>query len=542
MNDRASELLRTIPGLIEEDLPSIPTFTHSVFGQRIALLDENEEWTEEIRFEHIGYTTRRLPWGERFNENGYLEWLFRLWMIERIETSVDVHPIMELIGIIAKVRAYELEAEHVASELLSHLSALVPALAEAGREAALLGIRSLLAWAFEAGLPGFDDQFAEFLSLTGRSRYSWVGPIVALRDPNQGPYTASEMRALNHAITNSMSLSARHRALCLVARDWGLRPIQLALLRTEDFGEDPVGPFVMVPSVKGSVRSKLRRATGNMVRRHIADDTANAILCQIDAATEGCAPLVRRIERLMLMYGRSDPPPTPLFPCGSRHDERLERYCADSAIYEYAFHSDSVSISREFRRLTDVLAIPCERHDPRNSATRNLQISAYRLRRTKGTTLVLAGHTADEVAEALDHISTDTVSHYFKYSQDLHRFINETAASSHEIANAVDGWEGKLVQLSMQQGSASVARVGSLGLCTRGSPCPYHPTVTCYACQSFRPDINADHEASLKSIEAIKLQLNDSSTGPLKTQLEAEVNGALAIVGLVLKMRNEGGE
>lgn len=526
------------------DLQVVPETTRSVFGQKIRLIDSKGAWAEEIRLEHVGYTQKRISWGTAFSECDYLEWILRLWIVDRIETSTDTRPIKELTNALRDFHPLSVDADNFAIELFEFFIELMPTLIARKREACCAGVRSFFRWAVDIGLPGFDEQDADALQAMGPSRYTAVSPLVALRDPSQGPYTASEIRTLNHAVAASTKISGRQRALFLLCRDWGVRPVQIALLRPADIGEDEVGPYLMVPSVKGIRRSRLRRAPVNMVRRHIADDTAEALANQARSAPDQCSKVLDRLEPIMKRFGLNEPPPMALFPCRDRQELRLERFCSDQAIYEFTLHADSTVLSNEVKELGDTLAIPTTRSDARRQVEEAMYLSCYRLRRTKGTSLVLAGHTADEVAEALDHNRVETISHYFRYSKDLHRFINETAANSVEIMNAVQDWQGRLRPVSPMVEKANFLRVGSLGLCTLGKPCPHHPTVTCYACRSFHPDIDADHEAALRSIRQYKDQLSSEATGPLRGQLEGEVNGALSLINAIkeIKQRVGGGD
>lgn len=531
-NDAAADLRLRAMAFSDQELDEIPLATTSVYGQSVRIIDRNGKWPPYLRFEHIGSGEKRIPWGQKICNNPYLEWLFRLWVVDRIETTAEVRSVLELADIFAAVDTKSESAEAIALDLLDHFSDIMPQLVSGQKEASVTGVRSFYSWATEADIAGFDEQSEEMLRAISPSRFSWVSPIVALRDPNVGPYTAAEMSVLNQAVRENPRVSIRQRAMFLLARDWGLRPVQISLLRIEDLGGNELGPYVMVPSVKGVKRSKLRRAKSNMVCRHIADDTAAAVRLQVEAAPKQCAELMQKIQRLMEDGESKSLPPVPMFPARDRQDQRLKRYCDSPAIFSYAMHTDATTISTEFRRLTSVLAIPMSRMDARDAQPRRLMVGAYRLRRTKGTSLVLAGHLADEVAEALDHSNTESVGHYFKYSRDVHRFINDTAARSSEIVAAAQSWEGRLSG-NGEAPSTGATAVGSLGLCVRESACPYHPTVSCYACRSFRPDIGANHSAALESIKQHKALLEQSATGALKDQLQIEVAGAMALIQML---------
>ncbi|HDS1602841.1 MULTISPECIES: hypothetical protein [Stenotrophomonas] len=518
------------------DFDPLPDSVTTIYGESVELCNERGEWLDIIRFEHVGYARKMIAWRRPFHPNVYLDWIIRLWLIDRLETSTDIRPVKAVAAIVSTLAPQEQSAEAIHDSLSAEFERVIPSLINKKHEMALAGIRFFYRWAVDAGLPGFDEETADLLQWGYAKRFLVMNPLMALRDPVRGPYTSLEMSVLNEAIRNSKVISVRQRALFLLCRDWGLRPVQLALLRLEDIGDDDLGPFVMVPSVKGTRRSRLRRSPGNMLKRHIADDTANAIQKQAACAAEQCASFQKHLTQMRLGGKKKMALPIPLFPCIDRGDERLARFFRSPAISEYALHEDSIHLSKEIVKLTNALSIPQSRFDPRQCAGELMLVSAYRLRRTMATSLVLAGHSQEEVAQALDHASASTVRYYFRYSRDFHEFINATAEGSAEIQSAVRSWEGRL---SSDVTSGDSLKIGSLGLCTLGKPCPYHPTVSCYSCHSFRPSAQADHEAALQSIAALQLKLRQSCTGPFNDQLSAEVAGAISLIGYIRQQKTE---
>lgn len=163
---------------------------------------------------------------------------------------------------------------------------------------------------------------------------------------------------------------------------------------------------------------------------------------------------------------------------------------------------------------------------------RLLKIGCYRFRYTLGTRMVLEGKTPEELAIALDHGSTDSVQHYFRYNRDLIDFIDDTFDSSIVLENAVMRWKGFLIDENDSSVGGKLIRtssIASLGKCLKQTSCEFHPTVSCYGCGKFRPFKNADHQAQLKVIEAEREFVQQHSSGPVKHQLNEALQGAIEI-------------
>lgn len=509
---------------------------YSVFGQRVPLIDDAGNWQEHISIEHIGYTYYKLKWGERFHNNLYVEWICRSWMIDRIAESIDLRPNIKILSIIADLDISENNPESIERDIYEWVCNLLANCRREEREHIYIGARLLYKWSFENELPGFSEESMDEITWRGEIRHS-SSNLVRFYDIQSGPYTAEELGILDKSIAWSSKVSIRQRAQFLVCRDWGLRPIQIALLRPEDLGEDDLGPYLNVPSVKGIRRSRLRRAPGNFVKRYISDDTDMALKKQISFSEMQCEKAKDRLSSLMKRFGIEHLPPIGLFPTNDRTEARLEQFCKDLNIFDYALHAQSHSITREIAELTNILSIPMRRADQRMDQPKIMSVTAYRLRRTKGISLVLSGHSREEVAEALDHVRVDSVAQYFQYSQDVHDFIDKGAANNPSIAEAVSIWDGRFAEDDpVEDGDRPI---GSLGKCKRTTICPDQPAVTCYACHSFRPSINADHESALKSIEIFEEQVLNLSTSGLRGKLEREISGAKALIKVIYmrKMR-----
>jgi integrase len=333
-----------------------------------------------------------------------------------------------------------------------------------GKKEVAIAMRVMYRWGLEENLPGFNEhsdlELAQIKVNSPDNRY-----LVTMRDTTLGPLTRAQLSLAENQLISKETVTTDQRALFLLGRDWGLRPIQMALMRTSDFGNDQGGPFIMVPSVKGIRRSKLRRHPSNLLKRYIADDTAEALQAQCRAAESLVKEAIPRIRTLCQAHGiKEHTLPTPLFPSPNRTPARLLRYLQSPKLVQYTLHVDSHRISHTIKSLTWTLGV---RNPHSSSIDENgyMQITAYRLRRTKGTSMVLSGATPEEVAEALDHQNISSIAHYFRYNLELQDFINRVHIASPEIRAAVEMWDGRF--LEEVDDDSTYRPISNLGKCSR---------------------------------------------------------------------------
>lgn len=520
------ELINKIEGLLGEELEEFPNTIRSVFGQEIQIINNNH-WAHTLIYEHIGYGTINIPWQSAFHSNPFLEWFFRCWMLDRIRSYVDLYPVTLASELFSSLRTSETDPEKLEPIIFNFIFTTCTEAALLGKKEETIALRVMYRWGLEEELPGFSEhsdlELAQLKVNHPDGRY-----LVTMRDANHGPFTRAQLTLIENQLMSNETITAAQRTLFLLGRDWGLRPIQLALMQTTDFSRDKGGPFIMVPSVKGVRKSKMRRHPTNMVKRYVADDTAEALQAQCEEAERQVREAAPRIRELCQTNGLGAYAlPTPLFPGPNRTAARLLRYLQNPKLVQYTLHIDSNSISQKIRELTWILGV----RNPHSTSKEDdgyMQITAYRLRRTKGTSMVLSGSTPEEVAEALDHQSIHSIAHYFRYNLELQDFINRVHLASPEIRAAVEMWGGRF--LEGVEEDTTYRPISNLGKCSRSTPCPYHPTVTCYACSNFMPSRHANHLAALEGIKNFQSMLAKSSTGPIAQQVEAAVYGAKAIL------------
>ena len=295
------------------------------------------------------------------------------------------------------------------------------------------GLSAYVDYCLDSDVRGFDDVTWVHIHRFRRPKRHQTD--LTMFDADGGPLTPAELASIDDALRTSDTLTPPDRAAVLLCRDWGLRPIQIALLPTWDLGEDEGGPFVLVPSVKGRVRSRMRRHLANRLKRYIADDTALAIQetldwyrPEVDASFAAFKNLLSNPEDVHAIEH-------PIFPI-FRSESRLTQYLQDESLRPYALMTESHRVSARIREVGQKIAIPS------GEGGDLLELSASRFRYTKGVTLALQGFSAEYIAEALDHRSTPTVRHYCRYSMQLAAYINSVAKRSPEIGQrAIDGKE-----------------------------------------------------------------------------------------------------
>lgn len=523
-NNSSLTLINQVSIRIDRELEPFAEEIITPQGQIIPTTDEYGDWCNKLTIENLGYTGFNVLWGSRFHEDDYVEWIIRSWIADKLETNLTPKSILSIVQFLPKLIITSIAPEEIEEEIFKWT--MEGAIEGAIREGSSLlwGAQQLYEWCLDEDLPGFSE-YRKFELDSIRPKWRTQELSVAMRDSNSGPYTTLEMSLLETALKTSSNVTIEDIALFYLARDWGLRPIQMSLLHTNDFGRDHLGPYIMVPSVKGKKRSRLRRAASNMVKRYITDETAAAIQNQIEQSEKAVLPRITALQALLeenLTLG------VPLFPNKYCSDERLQRLCRNTKLANYVLHSGSHKISRIIRDLTHKLRVIPPKRLGQKIPDDIMPITAYRFRRTKGTSMVISGATPEEVAEALDHVSVDSIKYYFRFSAEVHDFVNEAHSASPEISAAIAMWEGRLdKQTELRTGELSIS---SLGKCTLGSICPHHPTVTCYSCPSFRPNKSADHQGALNSIVEYKNIIATSSTGPVVNQLDVAIYGAKAVI------------
>lgn len=503
------------------DYDPFPSEIETFHGQTLRLRDGDGYLVKRHRIVNVGKDEKNYSVSDNYSNYSYINFIAaKCWIdtvISRSPASLNHQSIgfNALSDITLPDKAFSNE-KNFAKEISSQLSAIM--LANKSDQRVWLAIRQFANYAIENSYWGFDEtvifKLDEVVIPSANQKQR-----VSLLDNENGPFTRSEIAQISTAIQDG-KLSLKHEVMVRLAMKFGLRPIQMALLREEDVYYDSkvFAWFINIPRVKGKV-AQLRRNENNFLLRQLPQELADDIQALIASESDRSLCDLDGIRR-----------PRPLF----KRNTVNEHYLNDKKLADYAWHQSSNLVSQAFRKIIqESLGLKSAYVKDEHGNPLPLKITAYRFRYTLGTRMVLEGKTPEEVAIALDHSSTASVSHYFRYNRDLIDFIDNTFDSSIVLSNSVARWEGYIIDDDDDAVKGTFVRgkdLINLGKCLKKSQCEWHPSVSCYGCGQFRPFKNADHASQLKVIEAERDFVRNNSSGPVQHQLDEAYEGALQIV------------
>lgn len=403
-----AELVAEIECRFGIEADAFPSTVKSTFGQAITI-HNNDAWVERITVEIVGCAPMNIAWSKPLHSNLLVEWLLRGWFIDRLQTHIDLRPLIVVQRLLAQHKFSGNDADTIGNRLSTFAVRECTRLKASSWYEELVALRVFYRWCLDEEVPGFNEHDSlELSQLTVKAHDN--RHLVTMRDDDFGPFTRVQLANIEMKLANNPLITHAQRTLFLLCRDWALRPIQLALMQVTDFGIDEGGPFVKVPSVKGIRRSRLRRHPSNLVKRYIANDTAEAVELQCTLAETQCNAASKEINAICARHGISTPVlPTPLFPSAYTTENRLLRFLTNPKLTPFTLHLDNHRISYALTSLTWILQLP-DPHRPIQKTEPFMRITAYRLRRTKATSMVLSGASPEEVAEALDHSNLNSLN------------------------------------------------------------------------------------------------------------------------------------
>jgi integrase len=503
------------------DYEPFPKYITSFFGQELDVRKQNGRLQDVLRIINPGKDEKNYKLSDTFSPYPYINFIaVKCWLdcaIERSPASIGhlSSGLLSLSSIILSDKALSSESVFE-KEIASQLSSLI--IANKDDQRIWLSIRMFANYAIENGYWGFNEVLTFKLDDVKVSNTN-AKIRVSLLDHENGPFTRSEVAEIAQAIYRD-EVSIEERVLVKLAMQFGLRPIQLALLRESDiyYDEKVLAWYINIPRVKGRV-AQLRRNQNNFILRELPEELALDI-------TE----LIYSKKHISKVDLAGEPLPRPLF----KKDNVNSRLLEHKNLKEYAWHRNAVQICGLFAQsLAKKLNIKSRHVKDEDGHPARLKLNCYRFRYTLGTRMVMEGKTPEEVAIALDHGSTASIEHYFRYNRDLIDFIDEAFDSSVVISNAVLRWQGYLIDEDDDTISGTIVRasdIANLGKCLKVTKCEMHPTVSCYSCAKFRPFKNANHQAQLEVIKAERDFVYQNSSGPVQQQLDEAWEGVVQIV------------
>ncbi|MBL53685.1 MAG: hypothetical protein CL590_07325 [Alteromonadaceae bacterium] len=510
-----------VVGKLNGDYDPFPVEIETFHGQKISLRDDNGYLINRHRIINVGKDDGLYSINDCYSSYAYLNFIaVHCWLdtaITRSPASLNHISVgfNALANITLSEKAFSSQSTF-SKELATQLSAII--LENQADQRIWLSIRQFANFGIENGFWGFDEtvifKLDEVIIPNSGSKQR-----VSLLDHENGPFTRSELAQISVALHEG-KLPLQHKVMVRLAMKFGLRPIQMALLREEDIFYDAVllAWFINIPRVKGRV-AQLRRNPNNFILRELPTELADDIQALIASEADRSLCDLDGVRR-----------PRPLFKRGKIN----KLYLNDKKLVDYAWHLNSKRITQFFRSVIEALLdLKSSYLKDENGLALPLKITAYRFRYTLGTRMVLEGKTPEEVAIALDHSNTASVEHYFRYNRDLIDFIDDSFDSSKVMDNAIARWQGYIIDEDDDTVKGTLVRgkdLANLGKCLKTTRCEWHPSISCYGCGRFRPFKGANHAAQLDVIEAERDFVRNHSSGPVQHQLDEAYEGAVQII------------
>ncbi|EVT76513.1 phage integrase family protein [Vibrio parahaemolyticus V14/01] len=371
------------------------------------------------------------------------------------------------------------------------------------------------------------DKAEEILNLKGYSNNKNSYLTLFTLDEDLGPFTREELRVLNSKLQVE-SLEVVDRLVLALCLEFGLRPIQIALIKESDFVEDlQLGIcYLNIPRVKNN--TKYRRL--EFTKRIVSLELANLIKKVIENNKDKYGYLA--VDSPPLIYKKINRNST-----GVRCDNLLkksrnfprierERFFRDINKPDLAFHVAPQTITKRLNAFSAHLPL-----SPRTG--KKFHLNAYRFRYTIGTNAVIEGMTEEEVADLLDHRSTLCVKHYFRYTREMWEMLENATIKRTEQKHFTAAWcreedlEGNIYGSEVIETHAFTA----IGKCYKKTACYLEPAVACYTCDRFCPNKDkVAHSNALVYLKERQSIVAASSPTSLPKQLSEVIAGCEAAI------------
>lgn len=370
------------------------------------------------------------------------------------------------------------------------------------------------------------DYYEEFIGLRGYTDRSNSYSALFMMDEDHGPFTREELSVLSAEVDNERH-SLPLRLLLDLCLSYGLRPIQMSLLKRSDYVRDQKTGlcYLNVPRVKNSTRYRRVQFSA----RIITDRTATLIeqyIATVDVELGGIkaeelpifiADRPVSLERVSNYQGSNN---------WREETRRSEDYYEGVAKQSYVYH-------KRISSLTNMLSY-AEVNIPLSPRTgQRFNLHPYRFRYTVGTQAVMSGCTPEEVADLLDHSNILCVKHYFRFTQEMWEILEQATQSRIEQQHFTAAWmreddlKGNIYARAVYEPRCFTA----IGKCATESACFEEPAVACYSCKKFCPSKNKTaHVNALENLIQRKEYLLSVSTANLVSVLDQSIAGCHAAI------------
>lgn len=348
-----------------------------------------------------------------------------------------------------------------------------------------------------------------------------------MMDERRGPFTRDEVRILEKAVKD-VQHPVKIRLVVRLMLNWGLRPIQLALLKCSDYVVDErMGvAYLKIPRVKN--RTTKRRM--QFVPRLLDAETIELITLYF-LSIESDLRRLNLIDPPLFLNDRdtlSKYAFAGLHGYILTHRENRKKALSHGGLDEYFYHHTP----QDFWRYLDSWSSQI----PMSPRTRDrFNLNPYRFRYTVGTHAVEDGCTPEEVAELLDHEGANCVKHYFRFTQETAEILERSVESRIEQGHLSAAWmrngslEGNLYAKAVYEPRMFTA----IGKCGTESMCFDEPAVACYACEKFCPNKDLEaHENAMSNLMARKESLLERSAPNVVAAMDDAIMGCRAAIAL----------
>lgn len=475
--------------------------------------------------------------------------------IDQITSALLHHLLTRYLG--GTIQNYAKGVELFTSEVIQGKGieeSLNSAVTHINNDSNLTAIKRLVEWFIAYELSGLSYDFAEeILKLSTGGDQNAYSSLFTL-DSELGPFTREENAILKKALDDPY-IHLEDRVILALCMTFGLRPIQISLLKQSDFIERAnMGiSYINVPRVKQGQPTRRTQFT----KRVLKPETATLIKDLIKTHQEVFAemniqepPLIMRRYNL---YDRKHPYKdsfvSKYYRKGTNPDwtKHLSHENPHQGIYDSSRKSDQ---GHHVNSGLIVYRLRCiEDHLPKSPRTgMAFNLTPYRFRYTLGTTAVIEGMTEVEVADLLDHSNIGSVKHYFRYTQEMFEILEEATNKRVEQQHFVAAWtrEGDQEANIYGKDIVETRHFTAIGKCQKDSVCMLEPAVACYQCDKFCPSKNVNtHKNALINLEDKVEILKGTSTGSVIHQLDEAVAGCEAAIayseGKAVNFINAGG-
>lgn len=417
--------------------------------------------------------------------------------------------------------------------------ALNSAITHVSNDSDLTAIKALVQWFVAYELDGLSYDFSqEIMKLSRGGTQNSYATLFSL-DAELGPFTREENAVLRQALDNPY-IHIEDRVILALCMIFGLRPIQISLLKQSDFMERPDMKIssLNVPRVKQRQPTRRTQFTKRTLKPEIADLIRDLIKTHKQVFADKDIQDPPLIMRRYYLFEKDHPyknvPAN--YSSGSKNPNWIEDLAHKENPYQSIYDDNDKSDAGHHIGSTQIdYRLKCiGYHLPLSPRTGlPFHLTAYRFRYTLGTTAVLEGMTEVEVANLLDHSNVGSVKHYFRYTREMFEIIEEATNKRVEQQHFVAAW----IREGDQEGNIygkeiiETRHFTAIGKCQKDSTCVLEPAVACYQCNKFCPskDLNA-HKSALENLKEKVESLKENATGSVSHQLDEAVAGCEAAI------------